>query len=538
MRRRSLVLFSFVVAGVATLWFSVGRAALVSSPAKAVQTGSFSGPTPLVSPLDPWLNAHPKVANALIWEIPVTVSKAPLNIPVLADANPPPSRVVSKAGLQVSYVEIQNDVDPAMSTIFSSQGFSWPQWTEANKKEVRDNFSVYSAWLQKNWPLYKAYQDSHFTQKPEGFDQAFNPEVDADPSPALNPPPNLQIDANNVDLNPNSPITVIGSQEAFHLYAKKVAFQLALAMGGYLPSITDYSENYLRELFDGRKIFRYVKPVGPGEWGNVSIRQPGYWVIPDVPGPPLMVFSYLAQHQLIGNNRTDTLKKILEWERNNLTHTFSGTTKCGKSYQEALWGYHGGPPLTTVLNGILMQCPIFYDQDQTGSILYTDKQHWTGGCGGTAGFNNLIFGYLNIASQSLAYNHFQSSFALENQTLYVDHTDNPYSLNGCDEIPTERILLDTPTFYGWFSYNTGDRSKYVGRRVSDLALEYLPLCMLKDYCELDTPTTPHDHSKLYTGFMQGSYTVQELEAMHLWEKVQDKVNSLGGCNAILHPPKP
>jgi hypothetical protein len=46
--------------------------------------------------------------------------------------------------------------------------------------------------------------------------------------------------------------------------------------------------------------------------------------------------------------------------------------------------------------------------------------------------------------------------------------------------------------------------------------------------------TDHANSLVYHSCFIGVYTVAELEALQLWEKMDEKINSLGGCQKIPH----
>jgi hypothetical protein len=69
--------------------------------------------------------------------------------------------------------------------------------------------------------------------------------------------------------------------------------------------------------------------------------------------------------------------------------------------------------------------------------------------------------------------------------------------------------------------------------MANLMLKYLPTALLRRHCR-DVNYWNHSHadSTVFSGYFSGVYTVQELEAAGLWDRLEAKIQSLGGCEAI------
>lgn len=553
-------------------------------------TPGLADPPTRLNELDGWLAAHPNVAATMIWEFPPTrtvkipfiptrkiywpfrgIDPDPLFIDALTESVLPESVItrprgttsgglgdVAGAAGQTTEADAQLNVvsDKAIAQAppsavlsnsppvllpggikkseYGAEIRAWKQWPEWAKEELRARYADYRTWLDSAWPLYQAFAASNFTTKPAGFDAVFSTTVDLDPSPVPDPPGNLQPADPLVDGLP--PWAMVHSQGAFARYVGLVAAQLAMEVGGSLPwSLTDYAPADLRTLFDGRTIFRYV-PEGPSEWGPMTAT--GHIVIRAVtPAPPLIVLGFLAQNGLIGADRFETIVRLLDWERQNLTHVVGGTTATPLDAGTLFWGYNGRAPVSRMINGTVMAEPVLFP----GGFSYYDGDvlHWVGGCGGASGFSEQVFRVLNIAAEQAAHAHFQNRFSLGGG-VYVGlaHADDPYGILDAPEIPTADILLDDATYQAWFVNETdlAERLKNVGRRYADLYLQYLPNVLLYYHC-LDVLFFNNDHanSRVYGRYFKSTnspYTVEEMEAMGLWTGIEAKLDALGGCSGL------
>ncbi len=444
--------------------------------------------------------------------------------------------------------------EPAPESI-SVLAQDWNQWTEAHKKKLREDFAATWNWVESCWPKYQEWIATNL--KPAEFDACFSTA-----EPANYPPANLQLE-NNPPANASN-WTVISSDAAFDLYSQMVALSLVLEIKGIFPwTLGELSGESRRELLDGSKWFAYVSP-GKSYWG--LIHQAGHLVKTTVlPAPAKLTLSFLVKNNLLGNTKLDTVVRVFAWERDNMWHTMGGNLhddcpyKNGGLYSE---GYRGRMPLTKVMNGTVMGCPLYFSNGQGGEFEFFDQNihHWTGGCGGTSGFNQQVFRVAQIPAQMTSYGHHQNNFIVDNNVrLWIGHGDDTYGTkyavwNGVAEIPIAEILIDDATYQSWvvdYDYKdpnltqaqkdayAAQNMRAVEQRTLDLMLKYLPKGMLKWHCSYDQGV-PHDQTYLYTNYFNDIYTLAELEAMYLepwgtnlpgvWQNIEARVAWLGGCN--------
>src|SRR5664280_1036466 len=117
-----------------------------------------------------------------------------------------------------------------------------------------------------------------------------------------------------------------------------------------------------------------------------------------------------------------------------------------------------------------------------------------------------------------------------NEHKYLSHGDDPYAL--APEIPIGELPIDQATYDAWFVNNPNPLHN-VGRRVMELTIQYLPKQLLWEYCLDGVQSNDHASGRVYNNNFAPGYTVAELEAMQLWEKLAAKVAALGGCGNIL-----
>jgi hypothetical protein len=105
-----------------------------------------------------------------------------------------------------------------------------------------------------------------------------------------------------------------------------------------------------------------------------------------------------------------------------------------------------------------------------------------------------------------------------------DHS--PYSMS--------ELLLNQLDFDSWFGSSVSDGAKcnHVGKRVLELAIQYLPPPLLRDYCNDQAAGKSHTDGAVALE-MSPFYTVAELEWQHhLWSRMDAKIASMGGCDHI------
>lgn len=95
------------------------------------------------------------------------------------------------------------------------------------------------------------------------------------------------------------------------------------------------------------------------------------------------------------------------------------------------------------------------------------------------------------------------------------------------------MLIDQAQYDAWFGplVPPADRQKNVGRKVGELALVYLTPYLLRLHCNDLAAGRDHAASTLAQAFSQW-YTVSQLESMNLWQNIEAKIASLGGCGNV------
>ncbi len=225
------------------------------------------------------------------------------------------------------------------------------------------------------------------------------------------------------------------------------------------------------------------------------------------------------------NHRLATIANLLNWCRNNLYHYMG---KPGGKNMEEQWQYRGYPPVSRVIAGT----------PYTG---YPNEgiSHRTGGCFGTVGFLRAILRAVNIPVKLLVVaNHALAFFPTESR--YLSHGDDPYTSAArtyppktSPPFPAAKFLIDDAKFNAWFGSGVPEatKEKNIGRRPRELALETLPVYVLKKHCGDQAAQRSHAASEVYQIF-KPSYTVAQLEAANLWGRMDAAVAKLGGCAAM------
>lgn len=376
--------------------------------------------------LTAWLNAHPKVAQALVWE----------------------------------------DMSGA---------HSWAAWSDSRKAELRGAFDL--AWIRSSISV---------------------PDV----------PPNQAVLADG-----DHSTTVLSANDAWAYFKASVAQSLAAEIGQQLPwSLLGYAADVLAQLFDGREMFRWsLSPAGyriDSGHGHV------------VPAPPSGIYEFLGANDLIGHTRLETLGRVLNWCRMNLVHFTGGTTAANMEDQ---WQYRGYPPLTRVIEGTV----------QTSHPEFGLRRR-TAGCWGTTGVLRALLRVVNIPVKLVTNaGHAQPWFMTEGR--YLSHGDDPYNAlsKSTPPFPAAELLIDQAKFDAWFGPGVSSTGKQnnVGRRTRELAIVHLPDYLLHAHCGDLAAGLGHAAGQVFEIFSR-NYTVAQLEAEHLWERMDAKIASFGGCDHV------
>jgi hypothetical protein len=357
----------------------------------------------------------------------------------------------------------------------ASGAHAWPSWSAAWKSELRQAFSA--ARQRGSIPV---------------------PDVPANQA--------VLGDADSV-------VQILAPADAWAYYKASVALSLAVEIGQQVTwSCSGYSADQLAELFDGREMFHWnASPAGyriDSMQGHI------------VPAPPSFSYGFLGTAGLIGYSRYDTLASVIGWCRANLVH-FSGGLDAANMQDQ--WQYRGFPPMTRVINGTVQT------SHATGG-----SAHRTAGCWGTTGFLRALLRVVNIPVKLVTHaGHAQPWFMADG--AYLSHGDDPYNqlTKATPPFPAVEILTDAATFDSWFgaAVPAADQANNVGRRTVELALKYLPNYLLRAYCNDKALGKSHGNGAVFDIFGR-NYTVAQLEAQNLWQRMDAKITGFGGCNNV------
>ena len=307
--------------------------------------------------------------------------------------------------------------------------------------------------------------------------------------------------------------TQLSEDVAWPIFIGHVALSIFVEASGYVRwTFAELSGKEMPQFFDSRFFFRW----DPSASAYVIASDHG-WV---TPGDPLAVYDFLVDRDLVAETRLKTIYRVMDWCRAKLMHFGKGleVSNC-----QDYWQYAGYPPVKRILEGTLHPN---YASDP--------PRHWTAGCHGTVGFLRAVLRTVNIP---VAYiycgGHAQPHFLHED--LFIPHGDDLYAgyMKAHPAIPISLLPIDKATYEAWFGANVDLLTAQVNidRRVSELALQFLSDGLLRQHCKDLEAGTPPEDSKVYAGF-KSFWTLEELLAMDLWTKMDDKLATLGGCSAV------
>jgi uncharacterized protein YjdB len=356
-----------------------------------------------------------------------------------------------------------------------------------------------------NWPASrKAELDQAFIGAMLG--QASVPDI----------PPNLVA---SLIADDDGPWTVLSAAAARGLYIATVAHSLAVEYARKVAwSLLEYSDPDLASLLDGRSFFSWT-----ADWHGSGIA--GYEVIGWVlPSPPDIQSQFLVSRDLIRGNRVATVARVIDWARDRMVHFTGFYTMRGA---EAHWQYRGLAPVSRIFG-------------ETANALhpFNAVRAWTPGCHGTSYFLRALLRAVNIpVNYVLAGSH--ATPYLSADGLYFSHGDDPYNALmrwsgiGGPPIPSAEVFITPSTWMSWFgpAVTAQARANNIGRRILELSLSYLPHYLLWRRCEDIQAGLAKGSSSVFFPF-SGVYSVAELDAQTLWERLDSKIASLGGCSSI------
>jgi hypothetical protein len=322
------------------------------------------------------------------------------------------------------------------------------------------------------------------------------------------PPPNVLHPADH-----NTPTTALSHSDAHSFYLASVAQSLAIEIDNRVGwSVENYSSDNLAIIFDSREFF--VWSVADNGFEIQDLKGGSV-----VPASPHRMHRFLKDNDLIGEHRYGTIVRMLKWCHHNLSHFLGGyETKT----MHDVWQYRGWAPVLRTIEGTKDHANPSYG-----------IRHWTAGCHGTAGFLRAILRTVNIP---VVHDH-QCSHALpyfSADGLHLSHGDEPYNGYTFADPPysMSELLIDQTKFDSWFGSGVSEdaKCKNIDGRVTELAIQYLPTQMLRDYCNDQAAGKSHADGMVAKNMSR--YTVAELEAHHLWSRMDAKIASMGGCDHV------
>jgi hypothetical protein len=321
--------------------------------------------------------------------------------------------------------------------------------------------------------------------------------------------------------------TKLSPQSAWKYFLAYVAQCLAIESRQSVPwSLRDYRAADLAYVLDSKSLFHYSSALL--RYGVINQHSILDSLGASQPGDPVLTYQSLRTLSLVGADRRDTIDRMLDWCRSNLAH-FYGSFAPKNLF--AHWQYQGWPPIDRVLSGTT--------HPQFGF------RHWTAGCWGTAGFLRNTLRTVNIPvslepRDGHALPHFHLPLAGgATRDLYLSHGDDPYNSGwiSTPPVPIAELPIDDARFQSWFGPNAAlpPGGTNVGRQTVELAIRYLSNYLLRLHCgDLAAGRSPAQ-SQVFDpqiGGLGRYYTVAELQAQMLWQRLDDKITTLGGCGNV------
>jgi hypothetical protein len=439
--------------------------------------GFASTITPNGEVLHCWLAFHPEVRKHLIWE----------------------------------YIDY-GPLDPLGTLTGQAAPAVWEDWSDFDRALLDAAF--YHAYL---------YLDSGAT--------AFG-------GPVLPDAPDNQI----LLADDESDVTFFSEFDAKRMYMATVAHSLALEIGGFVPwSITTYNDDDLDVLFNAH----YQVKVEYDTWTINGVDRsylgyrPGQINVSEA--PPVTTFNWLVANNIIGPNHLLTVGRLLEWGRAHQIHEGLSSASPLWAYranlallQQAIWQYRGMSPAVRVMNLTTFVDPF------TGHTYGPGPTGWTqNGCQGEGEFLQVVLRAANIpvVQMDIIPGGGHSTALFRTLGMMMGHGDDVYDVRlaaATPMAPGEAILISIATFNAWFQSPGLPTYFNLYRALYEVELKYLSNRLLEKYCSDQATGQTHASGDVYAEFLGYDgithfYTVQELEAVNLWDNLKVKAGKLGYC---------
>lgn len=359
---------------------------------------------------------------------------------------------------------------------------------------------------------------------------AYTTAVSGQATGLADPPPNLRELA-----GADYPDTTLSRDDAWRLYVAHVAQSLAVEIDNRVDwSLTDCSAKELAVLLDSRQFFAWDT-----HHGGYSIDESiGGLALPAAPDTSFALIEKIRRTPELQADvppapglgtplqlspRAILIAQLLGWCRDNMTH-FAGIYHAKD--MQATWQYRGMTPVARVISGT-----------HNHEVSPPHFGHWTAGCYGTVGFLRAVLRTANVPVARIHESgHAQPFFMTERS--YLSHGDDPYNgLVRRDEpwvdppYPAGLLLIGQAEHDAWYGDDVPEKKKYdnVGRRPIELAIDYLPMPVLWAYCHDRAAGRSHADGEVYNEIFKPVYTLAELNAAQLWNRMDEKIAALGLC---------
>lgn len=371
---------------------------------------------------------------------------------------------------------------------------TWKDWTFGLKNQLHNHFLQAVNWYHSGMPA----------AMPEPFPMPLPKDIPADPAIGFG--------------------LCMTEQRAKNVYFSYVANTLAVELMARVPwTITSYSATELNRLLGFSELLQY-RPLGNK---FPATKFPGYYLQSNYsPATPSYVAHFFKENSLLGSSALDTVSRLFGWCR-RLLHWF--TDASSPLDAKLFWG-PAAPPIgvSQVIEGTTYTGKVF-PPPYSG--------HFTAGCGGTTAFMQSALRAMNIPVEDRAGGgHHMPFFWTIDRTL--SHGDDPYNwLSKFTAFPgwpvpsNQQYLISGAQWTLWFGplVDPVKAEANVDRRVADLAIHYQADHLLKLYCEDMKAQVSHGNSQVFQ-VLSKFYTVAELEAKQLWQKLDAKVIATGFCS--------
>jgi hypothetical protein len=369
---------------------------------------------------------------------------------------------------------------------------SWPTWPEDRKAALRAAFWDAWQWHENGLTTYPGFT---FAEPIENMETPY--------------------------VNQQTGVRTILDEDlqAWPLYLATTGHVLAAEIFGFVPwSIRGLSDEALEVLLSmPQQMYRESQSLYPAPAFHIHGES--------TPAHPAYTYKFLVDNNLIGATQTETIERVLDWARWNLIH-FGGVYSWDNVFHT--WGYYGEVPVSRVIEGTVLTHPE-YENNPWGH----EPHHWTAGCYGTVHFLMNVLRLANIpvlriSEANVTNGHTMPYFASIGR--YLSHGDDPYSqeAKGFVPFPARQMLIDQTLWDTWFA-NAPQQEMIdnVGRRTLELAIFYPSPFLVTRYCSDQAHALSHAAGTVAAVYAN-YFTVQQLEDMLLWERL-DKAVQQHGC---------